>query len=237
MTEKLTGRRVLLTGVSRGVGFETAKLFLSEGASVLGVARDPERLAAANRELERIAPGRYHSLSVDLSSEGFEEKIKEAVLAQWDGLDVLFNNAGVQIGGDGGISEESTERLEKTMNVNLWVPLHLTRALLPLLLKGREPRVVHLTSGAGTLDGLWEPNIAAYRLSKWALNGLTVLQAAELKGKVAVNALDPGWVKTDLGGPKAPGHPRESAVAALQMMALPFEATGKLYKDGNVIPF
>lgn len=237
MTQRLEGLRILLTGVSRGVGFETAKLFLTEGASVLGVARDPERLAKADRELEKISPGRYHSLCVDLGSEGFEEHVESAIHAQWDGLDVLFNNAGVQLHPSGGISAEAPGLLERTLETNLMVPFRLTRALLPLLYKGREPRVVHLTSGAGCLDALREPSIAAYRLSKWALNGLTVLQAAELEGKVAVNALDPGWVKTDLGGERAPGHPRESAQAALAMLLLPFEATGKLYKDGNVIPF
>ncbi len=237
MTQRLNNRRILLTGVSRGVGFETAKLFLAEGASVIGVARDAARLEQASRELEKISPGRYHALCVRLGAPGFEEQIKAAILAQWDGLDVLFNNAGVMLCHEPGISGEPAGVLEDSLEVNLLAPFRLTRALLPLLAKGHEPRVVHVTSGAGTLDALWEPGIAAYRLSKWALNGLTVLQAAELKGKIAVNALDPGWVKTDLGGEKAPGHPRESAQGALKMLELPFADTGKLYKDGAVIPF
>lgn len=237
MTERLIDRRILLTGVSRGVGFETAKLFLAEGASVLGVARDPERLERASRELEKIAPGRFRSLCVRLGAPGFEEVIREAVQAQWGALDVLFNNAGVMLSHDPGIHGEAPGVLEESLEVNLLAPFRLTRALLPLLEKGHEPRVVHVTSGAGTLDALWEPGIAAYRLSKWALNGLTVLQAAELRGKIAVNALDPGWVKTDLGGEKAPGHPRESAAAALRMLELGFSETGKLYKNGAVIPF
>ncbi len=75
------------------------------------------------------------------------------------------------------------------------VPFRLTRALLPLLEKGHEPRVINVSSVAGSLDAMVEPDIAAYRLSKWALNGLTMLRATELAGRVSVNAFDPGWVK------------------------------------------
>jgi NAD(P)-dependent dehydrogenase (short-subunit alcohol dehydrogenase family) len=80
-------------------------------------------------------------------------------------------------------------------------------------------------------------HIASYRLSKWALNGFTLLLASELQGKVSVNAFDPGWVKTDLGGPNAPGSVVESAVGALALATLPFTETGKFWKDGKEIPF
>jgi NAD(P)-dependent dehydrogenase (short-subunit alcohol dehydrogenase family) len=79
--------------------------------------------------------------------------------------------------------------------------------------------------------------IPSYRLSKWTLNGLTMLLARELAGKVAVNAFDPGWVKTDLGGSNAPGHPSESARGALAIVTMPFSETGKFWKDGKEIPF
>lgn len=110
-------------------------------------------------------------------------------------------------------------------------------ALLPMLRLGREPRVVHVGSGAGTLEGVHMTGIASYRLSKWALNGLTMLQATHWAGAIAVNAFDPGWVKTDLGGPKAPGSPVESAEGALAVVTLPFAVTGKFWKDGREIPF
>jgi len=80
-------------------------------------------------------------------------------------------------------------------------------------------------------------DIASYRLSKFALNGLTMLLANELKEKIAVNALDPGWVKTDLGGPNAPGSPKDSAKGALALVTMPFEVTGNFFKDGKEIPF
>lgn len=237
MTRSLTDRRIVLTGVSRGIGLETAKVFLREGADVLGLARDEARLTAAQRELEGLGSGRFQALCVDLGAPGFEDTVKAAVEKKWGALDVLFNNAGVMLCHDPGILSEPVGILESSLDVNLYAPLRLARALLPLLEAGKEPRIVNVSSGAGTLDGLWEPGIAAYRLSKWALNGLTMLQAAELRGRVSVNALDPGWVKTDLGGPKAPGHPSESAEAALKILLVDFAETGKLYKDGKVISY
>jgi NAD(P)-dependent dehydrogenase (short-subunit alcohol dehydrogenase family) len=82
-----------------------------------------------------------------------------------------------------------------------------------------------------------EENIASYRLSKWALNGLTMLQARQLKGQVHVSAFDPGWIKTDLGGPLAPGTTEEAAAGLLKTLLVPWQDTGNFYKDGQIIPW
>jgi len=232
----LAGRRILVTGVSRGVGFETARLFLAEGAEIFGIARDPERLAKAARELDGGA--RLSVLAADVSDKAAPARIARAVEERWGALDVLFNNAGVQIdGGTRGISAGSEDVLETSLAVNLMAPYRLCRALLPALERGREPRIVNVSSGAGNLASMTMTDIPTYRLSKWALNGLTLLLAGELAGKVAVNAFDPGWVKTDLGGPRAPGVPSESARGALALVTLPFDVQGKFWKDGAEIPF
>jgi NAD(P)-dependent dehydrogenase (short-subunit alcohol dehydrogenase family) len=126
---------------------------------------------------------------------------------------------------------------ERTLEVNLLAPYRLTLELLPLLRRGDEPRIVNVGSGAGTFEGLRQGGIASYRLSKWALHGMTMLLATHLAGEVAVNAFDPGWVKTELGGPNAPGSPVDSAVGALAVVALPFSVTGRFWKDGREISF
>ncbi|HEX6766979.1 MAG TPA: SDR family oxidoreductase [Polyangiaceae bacterium] len=233
----LAGRRILLTGVSRGVGFETAKLFLREGAEILGVARDPERLERVRRELDPDG-GRLTVLAADLGERDAPARIAHAVERRFEGLDVLFSNAGVQIDGAvKGIAAVSDATIEQAFDVNFWAPYRLARALLPALRRGREPRLVNVSSGAGNFESMRMVDIPSYRISKWALNGLTMLLAAELRGAVAVNAFDPGWVKTDLGGSNAPGHPRESAVGALAIVTMPFSETGKFWKDGQEIPF
>lgn len=233
----LDGRRILLTGISRGVGLETARLFLREGAEVVGVARDPERLDRARRELD--PDGRRLSVvAADLADRETPGVVLDAVLARFSALDVLFNNAGVQIDGETqGISEGNEAVFEHAMAANLVAPYRFCRAFLPLLLLGKEPRMVNVSSGAGNFESMSTRGIPTYRLSKWALNGLTMLLAAELIGKVAVNAFDPGWVKTDLGGPGAPGTPVDSAKGALALVTLPFDQTGKFWKDGAQIGF
>ena len=233
----LAGRRLVITGISRGVGFETARLFLEEGAEILGVARDAERLERARVALD---PGgeRLAVVAAELTSDDAPARLAAAVDSRWGALDVLFNNAGVQIDGAArGVSTLPESVFHASLAANLVAPYRLTRALLPLLRRGVEPRIVNVSSGAGNLESMQMRDIPSYRLSKWALNGLTLLLAGELEGAVSVNAFDPGWVKTDLGGPNAPGKPEESARGALALVTLPFETTGKFWKDGQQIAF
>jgi NAD(P)-dependent dehydrogenase (short-subunit alcohol dehydrogenase family) len=236
---KLKDRRIVITGVSRGVGLSTARLFLREGADILGIARDRSRLASVNAEFERLAPGRFHALVIDLNETQALDRVARAVEARWGALDVLINNAGVQFnqGEPHGFAEEDPSAIERSLRINLLAPHRLIVGLLPLLRRGAEPRIINLTSGAGTLDGVRQTGLPSYRLSKWALNGLTIQYSAQLHGTVAVNALDPGWVKTDMGGPRAPGSPEESAQAALSLATAPFSETGKIWKDGHEIAF
>jgi NAD(P)-dependent dehydrogenase (short-subunit alcohol dehydrogenase family) len=237
MTRRLEGQRTVITGVSRGVGYETAKRFLAEGARVLGVARDGQRLGRASDELR--PRGDFTSLEVDLCEPQAAERVAAAVRDRWGALDVLFSNAAILLndGHPASFEQEPAGCLERTLESNLMAPFRLSQALLTLLRLGTRPRIVHVGSGAGTLEGVRQGGIASYRLSKWALHGLTLLQATHLAGEIAVNGFDPGWVKTDLGGPNAPGTAAESAEGALAVVTLPFEVTGKLWKDGREIAF
>lgn len=233
----LLGRRIVITGISRGIGFETAKLFLNEGADIVGVARDPERLERARRELDPSGK-KLSVLALDLTARDAAPRVAAEVERRFGALDVLFNNAAVQIdGGVKGVAHLSDSVMDQAFAANFWAPYWLARALLPLLRRGKEPRLVNVSSGAGNFESMRSLDIPSYRLTKWTLNGFTMLLAKELAGAVAVNAFDPGWVKTELGGPNAPGHPSESAVGALAIVTMPFSETGKFWKDGKEIPF
>ena len=228
----LAGRRIVLTGASRGIGREAVELFTAEGAEIIGVARDEAKL----RDLQGRFPN-FQALVGDITDRSLGARVASAVEQRWGGLDVLVNNAAIQ-NYNAGFHDEPLDTLEKNLFTNVLSVHWLTNALLPLLLRGSEPRVVNVSSGAGKLDVLKsEPNMPAYRLSKFALNGLSILYAGDLKGKVAVNALDPGWLKTDLGGPNAPGEPRDGARRLLELLRQPFEVTGGFWYGAEAIDF
>ena len=115
----LSGRRILITGISRGVGRETARLFLAEGAEILGVARDAARLERVRAELDPSG-ARLSVVAAELTHEDTPARLAAAVEARWGALDVLFNNAGVQIDGDThGITRVDERVLHDSFAVNL----------------------------------------------------------------------------------------------------------------------
>jgi len=236
MIKQLDGRRILLTGASRGIGRTAAELLLCHGARVLGVAKNEERLATAHQELRAVGHSNFNSLALDLTHPTAGQRLKQRLLDDWNGVDIVILNAGVQYKA-GDIMSEPDGMLEASLNENLLSPYRLALSLLPLLKQSHEPRLVNVSSGAGTLAAMSEENIASYRLSKWALNGLTMLQARELRGQVHVCAFDPGWIKTDLGGPLAPGTTQEAADGLLKALLVPWQDSGKFYKDGQIIPW
>jgi len=236
MNQALDGRRILLTGASRGIGRAAAELLLRHGARVLGVAKNEQRLATAQQELTAAGFAHFSSMALDLTHPQAGMQLKQRLLSDWGGVDLVILNAGVQYNA-GDIMSEPDGMLEASLNENLLAPYRLAQALLPLLMQSHEPRLINVSSGAGTLTALSEENIASYRLSKWALNGLTLLQARQFKGQVHVSAFDPGWIKTDLGGPLAPGTPQEAADGLLKTLLVPWVDSGKFYKDGQVIPW
>jgi NAD(P)-dependent dehydrogenase (short-subunit alcohol dehydrogenase family) len=109
---------------------------------------------------------------------------------------------------------------------------------LPLLRAGAEPRIINVSSGAGLRRSLADsPEGATYKLSKYALNGLTLLWAGRLAGAMAVNSLDPGWLKTDLGGPNAPGEPIDGARRMLALAAMPLAVSGRFFHGEEELAF
>jgi NAD(P)-dependent dehydrogenase (short-subunit alcohol dehydrogenase family) len=229
---RLQGRRILLTGASRGVGKETVQLFSREGAEIIGVARDGAKLAALADEF----PG-FRGVVGDITDRALGARLANAVQERWGALDLLLNNAAIQEF-NAGFHAEPLDALERNVTTNVLSAHWLIHVLLPLLKLGKEPRIINVSSGAGKLDAIKaEANMPAYRLSKLLLNGLTISYAGDLKGVVAVNSLDPGWLKTDLGGPNAPGEPADGAVRMLELATKPFTVTGGFWYGKEAIEF
>jgi NAD(P)-dependent dehydrogenase (short-subunit alcohol dehydrogenase family) len=229
------GKKILITGASRGIGFEASKLFLNSGAQVIGTGRNQARLESVSTELRAI--GDFHPVIADFNDPSAPAEVAKEVSVRWDSLDMLLNNAAVQTYKSDWL-DEGVNLLETELRCNLLAQHELIFRLQNLLLKGVEPRIVNVSSGAGTFESLkTSSDMPTYRLTKYALGGLTLLWAETLKGKVSVNALDPGWLKTDLGGPNAPGEPADGGKRMWEICSLPWSETGKFWYGNKEIDF
>ena len=150
---------------------------------------------------------------------------------------MLINNAGIIAKAEASALTVELATIRDTLETNALGPLHLAQTLLPLLKSGTSPRIVNMSSGMGALadnDG----GYAAYRMSKTALNAVTAILAAELRGTIAVNSVCPGWVKTDMGGPHAERDVADGADTAVWLaLDAPAKLTGKFVRDRKVIPW
>jgi len=233
-------RRVaVVTGANRGIGFEIARQLAKQpGIRVVLTARDEAKGSLAAKKL-RDDGLEVDSLPLDVTSEDGVKRLAAGLEKKYGHCDVLVNNAGVML--DPGGSRVLDSRLEtwrETLDTNLIGPLLLIQTLAPIMTRNRYGRIVNMSSGQGQLSdmGVGTP---AYRVSKTALNALTRTLAAELKGSgVLVNAMCPGWVKTDMGGAGAPRTVEQGADTAVWLATLPDDGpSGGFFRDRKPIPW
>jgi NAD(P)-dependent dehydrogenase (short-subunit alcohol dehydrogenase family) len=149
---------------------------------------------------------------------------------------VLVNNAGILIDGDlnnqASICEADVEVIRKTLEVNTIAPMMLIKALLPLMQQAGYGRIVNISSGMGQLSDMGGQH-PGYRISKTALNAVTAIFAAELEGSgIAINAVCPGWVRTDMGGSNADRSPEQGIDTAIWLAtSIDASQSGGFYRD------
>ncbi|MBI1751362.1 MAG: SDR family NAD(P)-dependent oxidoreductase [Acidobacteria bacterium] len=216
---------VLITGASRGLGREVARRLVEEGFTVLAGVRDPGTM--------KPLPG-AEVLPLDVCDPASIAAAGASIRARHGRLNMLVNNAGILLDSSEDALALDPVVLRRTLETNALGPLALTQALAPLLVKGS--RVVNVSSGGGQLSAPsnWAP---AYCISKTALNAITVQLAAALKPRgIAVNAVCPGWVRTDMGGPGAPRSLQQGADSILWLVlkAGP-DISGGFWRDGRRI--
>jgi NAD(P)-dependent dehydrogenase (short-subunit alcohol dehydrogenase family) len=175
--------------------------------------------------------------TLDVTSKKSLTALRDFLKRTYGRFDVLINNAGIIAKGDAPGLTVDLEAIRATLETNTLGPLHLSQILVPLLRRSKSARIVNLSSGMGAFSEM-EGDHAAYRISKTALNAVTGILAAELRGVVAVNAVCPGWVKTDMGGRNADRDLEEGADTPVWLaLDAPQSLTGKFMRDRKVIPW
>jgi NAD(P)-dependent dehydrogenase (short-subunit alcohol dehydrogenase family) len=227
----------VVTGANRGIGFEIVRQLADRGVTVVLTARRPDAGVAAAATLAGTALHvDFHPLSV--TDEASIRALRDHLAAQFGRLDVLVNNAGILSDTDAGGLDVSLATVRETLETNTFAPLRMAQMLLPLLQQSHAGRIVNMSSGMGALSAIAGGD-AAYRISKAALNAVTGILAAELAAQgIAVNAMCPGWVKTDMGGAHAERHVSHAAETAVWLaLDASQDLTGKFVRDRKVIPW
>ena len=226
----------LVTGANRGIGFEVCRQLASRGFLVLLTARNSEKARAAADTLSSV--GHVEPVVLDVANAHSIIKAASEVANRFGCLDVLVNNAGIHYD-----TWETAENaaldgtVMEAITTNLLGPWRMCQAFLPLLRKSRAGRIVNVSSESGSLAqmGAGPP---AYQVTKAALNALTRTLAGELRNaRILVNAVCPGWIATDMGGPG--GRPvAEGAAGVVWAATLPDNGpTGSFFRDGERLPW
>ncbi|AFK20199.1 SDR family NAD(P)-dependent oxidoreductase [Haloferax mediterranei ATCC 33500] len=224
--DDLDGQIALVTGANRGIGRKIAENLRDLGATVY----------AGSRSVTNETPDGTERVLLDVTQEGDIEDVVDGIFADQGRLDILVNNAG--IGGEGDdIVAEPTERIDRTLAVNLRGPMLICKHAVPLLLQSEGGRVVNVSSGMGALEEGQSGGSPSYRISKTGLNGLTVYLDGQYgdDGLIA-NSVCPGWVRTDMGGEEADRSVEKGAETPTWLSR--FEAgspSGKFWRDKEVI--
>jgi NAD(P)-dependent dehydrogenase (short-subunit alcohol dehydrogenase family) len=225
----------VVTGASRGIGFEVCRQIARRGARVILTARNA---AAGRKAAETLSgeglPVEFHPL--DVTSDDSARELARRLEGGDGRLDVLINNAGIFTDGDAGAAAVELATVRSTMETNCYGALRVIQALLPLLRRSPGGRIINVSSGMGQLSDMWGGD-AAYRLSKTCLNALTATLAYDLKETpIAVNCMCPGWVRTEMGGEKAPRTVEEGADTAVWLaLDAPPDLRGKFVRDRKII--
>jgi len=240
----------LITGGSKGLGFETALQLGKMGYTIVITARSKEKTKEAEEKLKANGIDTY-GIALDVNVSEQIKSLEKFINENFGKLDVLVNNAGVQYDFPGFMEGNSSETvtmkvLHDTFATNFFAPIELTQNLLPLLKRSDAGKIVNVSSIMGSLalhadinSPIYGIKLLAYNSSKTALNQFTVHLAQLLSTtNIKVNSAHPGWVKTDLGGDYAPMTIQEGAKTIVDLATLERDGVnGQFIHLGESLPW
>ena len=218
-------KNIVITGTSRGIGFELAQQFAKAGHKVLALSRN-------TKPLEKVNHKNITTISVDLSSKNDIIKAVNFVKSEWNKVDVLINNAGKLINKP--FSELTSSDFEEVYKVNVFAVAELTKNLLPFMEKGSH--VVTVSSMGGIQGSMKFPGLAAYSSAKGAVITLSELLAEEYKEQqIAFNVLALGAVQTEMLEEAFPGYVAPLSAKEMADYIFNFSLTGNKFYNGKVL--
>ena len=222
------GRVALVSGGNRGIGLGVCRRLAEEGLTVILGSRDEER---GRRAAEKL-PGGVAVRQLDVADVGSVERLAASIENDFGRLDVLVNNAAISNDEGQSGAEADLDRVKEALEANLFGAWRLSQAAIPHMRRGGYGRIVNVSTGLAALEDMGGGS-PGYRISKTSLNALTRILASELRGSgILVNAVNPGWVQTDMGGANANRTVEEGADEVVWAATLPNNGpTGGFFRD------
>lgn len=225
----------VVTGANRGIGLEVSRQLAERGIHVVLTSRDKTKgQQALNHLLDRSLSVSLFQL--DVTSNDSATRLCNHLVKTFGRVDILVNNAAIYLDEGDKLLDIPIETMRNSFDANFFGAYYLCKALIPIMKKNSYGRIVNVSSGYGAMDAM-NARTGAYKLSKLALNGMTQILASELKDtNIKINAVDPGWVRTEMGGPSATRSPQEAAKGIVWAATLPDDSpTGKFFRDTKIV--
>jgi NAD(P)-dependent dehydrogenase (short-subunit alcohol dehydrogenase family) len=221
---EISGKWVLLTGASRGVGRQVAGALADQGCRLILHSRKQEHTSELVAQLQDRGLT-VHSLEAELSDQAQVLALGREALRISGGIDIMFNNAAMMAPYHDDIFATEAAEYDLSFRVNTLAPITLCNLMLPGMIERRFGRIVNVTSGIKD-----QPQLMAYAASKAALDKYVYDMAPHLEGTgVTMNLLDPGWLRTDLGGDQAPNAVESVLPGAMVPVLLEDGTCGKWF--------
>lgn len=237
MRPEIAGRTALVTGANRGIGLETCHQLARLGYRVILTSRDEGKGLEAVKTLSTDG-GEILFHQLDVTDQESILGLRDFVVSRFGVADVLINNAAILPDPFGRILKVDVGRFRDALETNTLGPLMLCQTFIPMMRAQNYGRVVNVSSGAGQIGNMVN-DMPAYRLSKIALNGLTLMLAKSVRRyNILVNAACPGWVRSEMGGPKAERSLEHGADGIVWLATLPDGGpSGGFFRDRKEIPW
>lgn len=221
------GKWALVTGASRGIGRLAARFLAERGCHIIAQGRTEEHSAELVAELKALGVEAY-AVAAELSKPETVTDMLAKIDAAGTDVDIVLNNAGMQVAYRTDYMKTPVEDYVSSFAINTISPMIICYHFLPKMIEKGFGRIVNTTSGIRL-----EPEQAGYSASKAALDKVTIDLGSKLQGTdVMINLTDPGWCRTDLGGPHAPNDPRSALPGVVVGAFVDDKRSGRFFNAG-----